>query len=102
MSIIKKPSIQELDRNIAAEMFISGAPDAAVALPVQQEETKKAPKRVRKGKKLQISLTISEPLLERVDALALSIGQSRAAVINLAILQALNVGVRIDGTNLHS
>jgi hypothetical protein len=36
------------------------------------------------GRKVQITLTIAEPLLDRVDELAGQIGQSRAAVINLA------------------
>lgn len=54
------------------------------------------PRRVRKGRKVQISLTIAEPMLDQVDELAARIGQSRAAVINLAILQMLKSGVRID------
>lgn len=35
-------------------------------------------------------------MLDQVDELAARIGQSRAAVINLAILQMLKSGVRID------
>ena len=38
-----------------------------------------------------------QELLDRVDELAAQIGQSRAAVINLAILQMLKIGVKIDG-----
>ena len=94
MAIIKKPT-QNADRNVAADLFIAGAPDAVVptAMPTEPE----APRRVRKGKKVQISLTIAEPMLDRVDELAAQIGQSRAAVINLAILQMLKIGVKIDG-----
>jgi len=70
--------------------FISGAPDA----PHVQEPEK--PKYVKKGKKLQITLTISQPILERVDAMAERLGQSRAAIINLAIFQGLESGLQID------
>ncbi|WP_018289585.1 CopG family transcriptional regulator [Verrucomicrobium sp. 3C] len=69
-----------------AEAFISGAPDA---------EPK--PKGVRKGKKQQISLTIAPALLRKVDELAAEIGQSRAAVINLAIHRAVEHGLEIEG-----
>lgn len=55
------------------------------------------PRRVRKGRKVQITLTIAEPLLDRVDELAGQIGQSRAAVINLAVMQMLQSGLRIEG-----
>lgn len=71
----------------AADTFISGAPDATVA---------KAPRRVRKGRKVQITLTITKPLLDRVDEMADQLGQSRAAVINLAVIQMLETGLRIE------
>lgn len=71
----------------AADTFISGAPDATVA---------KAPQRVRKGRKVQITLTITKPLLDRVDEMADQLGQSRAAVINLAVIQMLETGLRIE------
>lgn len=67
------------------DAFIAAAPDAAVATPPAPGQ----PKYVRKGKKLQITLTIAQPLLERVDELAREAGQSRAAIINLAIFKAL-------------
>lgn len=72
----------------AADAFISGAPDVVAA-------TQEAPRRVRKGRKVQITLTIAEPMLDRVDELAGQIGQSRAAVINLAVMQMLQSGLRI-------
>lgn len=84
MAITKKPT-----KPAAADAFISGAPDASAP-------TEEAPRRVRKGKKVQITLTIAEPLLSRVDERAAQLGQSRAAVINLAIVQALESGLRID------
>ena len=79
---IKKPSAAD---------FIAAAPDAAADTQARQ------PKYVRKGKKLQITLTIAQPLLERVDELAAKLGQSRAAVINFAVFQSLESGLRIDG-----
>lgn len=81
MAITKKP-IKPISGVITADTFISGAPDA--------------PRRVRKGKKVQITLTITEPLLSRVDEMAEQIGQSRAAVINLALVQMLEAGLRIE------
>jgi hypothetical protein len=67
-----------------ADAFIAKAPDAA-------------PKRVRKGNKVQISLTITPALLDRVDALAQELGQSRAAIINLSIHRTVEHGLSLDG-----
>ncbi len=58
------------------DAFISGAPDAGR-------------KGVMKGKKEQITLTLTPDLLTKVDALAQRMGQSRAAIINLAIFRLL-------------
>ena len=63
----------------------SGAPDAS-----------KEPSARREVKKL-ISLKIAPTLLERVDQLAAELGQSRAAVINLAIYRAVERGLEFDG-----
>ena len=76
----------------AVDEFISGAPDA------QHVQEAGKPKYVKKGKKLQITLTISQPILERVDAMAERLGQSRAAIINLAIFQGLESGLQIDAS----
>jgi hypothetical protein len=76
-----------------ADAFIAGAPDARGQVLAKEG---RQPKYVRKGNKLQITLTISKPLLERVDELAARMDQSRAAVINLAVYQALENGLRID------
>ncbi|MFM5861599.1 ribbon-helix-helix protein, CopG family [Aeromonas veronii] len=80
MSIVPKPA----QKAAAADAFIAGAPDAT--------------KRVRKGRKVQITLTITEQLLARVDELADSLGQSRAGTINLAVVQMLESGVQIKKT----
>ncbi|MEX8193117.1 ribbon-helix-helix protein, CopG family [Comamonas guangdongensis] len=49
----------------------------------------KKTKGVWKGERLQISHTITPDLLSKVDQLAAAMGQSRAAVINLAIYRLL-------------
>jgi hypothetical protein len=56
-----------------AEAFISSAPDAR--------------RKVMRGRKEQITLTIAPELLAKVDALAGRMGQSRAALINRAIYE---------------
>lgn len=48
---------------------------------------------VMKGKKQQISLTISPPLLAKVDALAKEMSSSRATIINMAIYRAVEHGI---------
>lgn len=91
MAITSKPKPKATEPapadNAAAEAFISGAPDASTA---------KTPGTRREVKKL-ISLKIAPTLLERVDQLAAELGQSRAAVINLAIHRAVEHGLEIDG-----
>lgn len=56
---------------------------------VEVPEVTVSTKGVKKGNKQQISLTITPDLLEKVDVLARKMGQSRAAVINMAIYQAV-------------
>ena len=52
---------------------------------------------VLRGKKQQITLTIMPDLLNKVDAMARRLGQSRAAVINMAVYRAVEHGLSIDG-----
>ena len=90
MAITSKPKPKAevsstTENSAAAEAFISGAPDAA------KEQSAR-----REVKKL-ISLKIAPTLLERVDQLAAELGQSRAAVINLAIYRAVERGLEFDG-----
>ena len=80
-----KPKAQPVATEAAAEAFISGAPDASKA-QAPRRETKK-----------MISITIAPTLLERLDQLAAELGQSRAAVINLAIHRAVERGLEFDG-----
>ncbi len=86
----KKPAAApaEIDQ-AAADAFISGAPDSAASVPKARG--------VKKGNKQQISLTIAPALLLKVDELAEQLGQSRAAVINLAIHRAVEHGLIVDG-----
>jgi hypothetical protein len=70
MAIHKAPKVQA-----AEAAFIAGAPDAR--------------RGVAKGNKLQISMTIAPALLERIDARAAELGQSRAGLVNLALARAL-------------
>ena len=79
MAIKKRPS-----QAASIDSFIDGAPDASA------EEQK--PKRVRKGKKVQISFTLDESLLARVDEQSSKMSLSRAAFINLALFKALERG----------
>lgn len=85
MGIVKPP--KPVDQK-AADAFISGAPDAVGA---------EARKGVRKGKRVQISHTITDDLLARVDEMAQAQAMSRAGLINLAISQLLERGAVIDG-----
>ena len=81
-------------RHRSPEAFISSAPDAVIA--DDPAAVRPPPRFVRKGKKIQITLTIAQPLLERVDELATRLSLSRAAVINLAIHQGIERGINVD------
>ena len=82
MTITKKP--QKAARTPSE--FIASAPDG-----------EKARGGVLKGKKRQITLTIMPELLDKVDAMARRLGQSRAAVINMAVYRIVEHGLSIDG-----
>lgn len=93
MAITSKPkpkiAASAVAQNDAAEAFIRGAPDAPDAAPSKAA--------VRREVKRLISLKITPTLLDRVDQLAAELGQSRAAVINLAIHRAVEHGLEFDG-----
>lgn len=84
MSISSKP--QRATETATATAFITAAPDGGHKAP-------EAPKGVRKGTRKQITHTINDDLLARLDGAAQSTGQSRAALINLAIFRMLEAGV---------
>jgi hypothetical protein len=76
MSTITKPSRKERD-------FIGSAPDA-----------KPAAKHARKAAaSTQITLTVADDLLQRLDALARDTGQSRSGLIKVGINRVLRDGV---------
>jgi hypothetical protein len=64
---------------------VSGLPRS----PRRGRPARNQSKGVVKGSRLQISFTITPELLDKVDGLAGSMGQTRAAVINLAIYRLL-------------
>lgn len=88
ITIPKKKAATKIDQ-AAADAFISGAPDSAASAPKARG--------VKKGNKQQISLTIAPALLLKLDELAEQLGQSRAAVISMAIHRAIEHGVEVDG-----
>ena len=71
--------------------FIAAAPDG--------ENVRRG---VVKGNKRQITLTIMPELLAKVDAMAHRLGQSRAAVINMAVYRMVEHGLTIDGLDRQS
>lgn len=86
MAIIDKPK----PKNI--EDFINGAPDAKAQLssvPSKMPGTPPKPK----TKKIQFTMTIQPDLLGKIDAQALKMGQTRAAVIALACYKGLESGL---------
>ena len=83
---ITKAKQRTTQQETATADFIAGAPDSGTKT-----------KGVKKGNKQQISLTMSPALLAKVDALAEKMGQSRAAVINMAVYRAVEHGLTIGG-----
>jgi hypothetical protein len=87
MAITQRPKLAGNTLKTAAQdAFISGAPDASTVTKAAGAEYEKG---IKKGNKRQITLTIAPELLERVDQIANRTGQARAAVINMAIYQAI-------------
>lgn len=77
MAIKKRPDV-----NKGADKFIAGAPDAHAA-----PETTRG--RIIKGNREQISVTVPLGLVESIDRLKTRLGVSRAAIINMAIVDLL-------------
>ena len=78
---ITKAKPKTTQQETATADFIAGAPDSGTKT-----------KGVKKGNKQQISLTMTPALLAKVDALAEKMGQSRAAVINMAVYRVVEAG----------
>jgi predicted DNA binding CopG/RHH family protein len=96
MAITGRPKKDTVDTVTKEDSFIDAAPDASLDVSQSDTQIKAAPKRVRKGNKVQISLTLSEAVLNQVDEAASNLGLSRAAVINMAISQSLQQGIKLD------
>lgn len=84
MAIIAKPKTKNVDD------FINGAPDSkatktSLHTSIHSEAIK--------TKKIQFTMTIQPVLLQKIDAQALKMGQSRAAVIALACFKGLKSGL---------
>ncbi|MFJ7111280.1 hypothetical protein ACIQU2_27445 [Pseudomonas sp. NPDC098740] len=82
MTISKKPKITPPVKDI--DTFIQAAPDAVAKGPG-----------VKKGNKVQISLTIDPAQLKRVDDMADELSMGRAGLINMAINNMLANGVSL-------
>lgn len=99
MSMNKSPKLppatptQPLD-SAALARLIAGAPDSGAA---PEQPTAKPRKRTKKGRRVQISHTLPEALLERIDAAAEELSMSRAAYLNMGAIQLLERGAVIDG-----
>ncbi|MDF1897217.1 ribbon-helix-helix domain-containing protein [Rahnella contaminans] len=88
MAITKPPKkTNEANAKLKLDAFIEGAPDG-------QSAKKKG---VIKGKKQQITLTITPEILDQLDQKAGDLGLSRAALINIGIRHVLNEGAMIGG-----
>ncbi|ARL97320.1 hypothetical protein [Burkholderia pseudomallei] len=71
---------------VSADTFIGAAPDAAAAAVVTTADTRT----IRKvGKKHIITVSIDPTVLADLDAYALGMGMSRAAVMTYAVKQLL-------------
>ncbi|TBW33669.1 CopG family transcriptional regulator [Azotobacter chroococcum] len=80
MAIIRKPTPSQ---EPTAETFIEGAPDGKGA---------KGGRGLKRGKKEQIAVIMAPDLLDQLDATAEKMGQSRSALISLAVFRFLNGG----------
>ena len=80
MAITMPP--QAVNETAAAE-FLQGAPDAAVPTGGGRYA------RVRQGRKVQVSFALPEQLLDALEKHAAALGQSRAFVLNLAVMEYL-------------
>lgn len=75
----------------AIDNFINGAPDSGVS---RNKSNTKESKR-----KKQITVTMDEELIDKIDVAASDNGQSRAAFINMSCINALKNGMKIKGLN---
>ena len=94
MAITPRPNVSA---TADADAFIDRAavsPSVAAAGRPTADETHH-PKRVRKGNKVQISVTLDERLVDELTALAKQVGISRAALMTIACKEAVARGVSV-------
>ncbi|NJR80842.1 CopG family transcriptional regulator [Sphingomonas corticis] len=86
MVVQRRPKLTESAVEAAAQKaFIDAAPDAKP----KSGKSQTYEKGIAKGNKRQITLTIAPELLRSVDEIAARSGQTRAAVINMAIFRSI-------------
>lgn len=83
MAIIRRPAAASSLPEPKAEAFIEGAPDG---------KGTKSGRGLKRGKKEQIAVIMAPELLDQLDAAAEKMGQSRSALISLAVFRFLNSG----------
>ena len=84
MTIHKRSSAKGA-KEVAAEAFLTGAPDAGASSAKAAVYDKGVPK----GHKRQVSITISPELLRQLDERAEAMGTGRSAFISMAVFKAL-------------
>ena len=71
--------------------FIEQAPDSGGS------RSRRPAKGVFRGSRRQITVTLPPELLDKVDRIAGSVGQTRTSFINTCLWRAVEYGVSIDG-----
>lgn len=96
MAITPRPRVSD---SVTADAFIDGAATAQ-STPGRPPADDPAhhPRRVRKGNKVQISVTLDEELVDDLTALAKQVGISRAALMTIACKEAVARGVSVTPT----
>ncbi|HAS8353417.1 TPA: CopG family transcriptional regulator [Vibrio vulnificus] len=93
MAIQPKPKLNTMPsiKNNEIDNFINRAPDSGVS------HEQLIPKKTKRKK--QITITMDDELIEKIDIAASENGQSRAAFINMSCINALKNGMNIKGIN---
>jgi hypothetical protein len=73
----------------SAKIFVNKAPDAPKSPDAPEAPDAPKSRDVKRGKKVPITVTVPGMMLEELNVRAESLGQSRAALINLAIARLL-------------
>lgn len=95
MAIVPKPV--KKNESQSQSDFILGAPDAKLASAATDGEKKPRGAPRKDQKKVQLSMSMDATLLGRLDAKAKKLGQTRAALFNMAVYHLLENGIEIEG-----